>query len=60
MTLKIKCTECGGETRLVGIEPHHKASGVDVWTLECTGCGHIDIQMPQNGAASPVAEARTG
>jgi rRNA maturation protein Nop10 len=56
MTLQAKCTQCGGATRLVGIEPHHKFGGVDIWTLECMSCGHTDVEMPQHGAAPAMAE----
>ena len=52
MTLKITCTKCGGDTRLAGIEPHQTISGVEIWTLECTRCGHIEAATPgQAGAA---------
>jgi hypothetical protein len=56
MTFKSKCTQCGGMFRLVGIEPHHKIGGVDIWTLECTRCGHTDVEMPRQGVAPAMAQ----
>jgi hypothetical protein len=46
MTFKTECTKCGNPTRLVGIEPHHKIDGVDIWTFECSRCGHVEIATP--------------
>jgi rRNA maturation protein Nop10 len=56
MTLQAKCTKCGGATRLVGIEPHHTAGDLDIWTLECTSCGHTDIEMPRHEAMRATAQ----
>lgn len=42
MTINTACGKCGGTTRLVGIEPHAQLAGIDVWTLECGACGHLD------------------
>jgi hypothetical protein len=52
MTFRTECTKCGGATRLVGIEPHHKVDGVDIWTFECARCGHVEIETP--GLAGPA------
>ena len=56
MTFEAKCTQCGGATRLVGIEPHHKFGSLDIWTLECMSCGHTDIEMPRRPASPAIVE----
>jgi hypothetical protein len=58
MTFKTKCTKCGGSTRLVGIEPHHKIDGADIWTFECARCGHTEIETP--GLPGPTAMVTQG
>jgi hypothetical protein len=32
------CVECGGPTRLVGIEPHPTKMHTDLRTYECVSC----------------------
>jgi hypothetical protein len=32
------CAECGGPTRLVGIEPHPTKPHTDLRTFECVAC----------------------
>jgi rRNA maturation protein Nop10 len=41
------CEQCGGETRIVSIEPHRRLKRRHVWTLECMKCGaKITQEMP--------------
>lgn len=56
MAFKTKCIKCGGETRLVGIEPHHTVGDLDIWTLECTRCGHVGVEMPRQGTTPVVVQ----
>lgn len=32
------CTQCGGPTRLVGVEPHPTKAHTDLRTYECMAC----------------------
>jgi uncharacterized Zn finger protein len=34
-----QCEGCGGTTRIVRIEPHHRLKRRHVWTFECLKCG---------------------
>ena len=61
MTIDTSCEKCGGTTRLVGIEPHPRLAGTDVWTFECTSCGDSAIAARPRGTAGttpPAKEAR--
>ena len=41
------CEECGGPTRLTGIEPHPTYAKVDLRTYECIGCEAVQaVQVP--------------
>ncbi|MEA2929308.1 MAG: hypothetical protein QOG38_1736 [Hyphomicrobiales bacterium] len=56
MAFKTQCIKCSGETRLVGIEPHHKIGDLDIWTLECNDCGHVGVEMPRQGTTPLMAQ----
>jgi hypothetical protein len=65
MTPEPTCRQCGKPSRLIGIEPHHKFTNLDVLTFECMACGDLDvmsqlslgdtmsapISVPTNGSA---------
>jgi hypothetical protein len=41
------CEECGGRTRLTGIEPHPTHAKVDLRTYECIACEAVQaVQVP--------------
>ena len=45
-TLKIDppvCGVCGGQTRLVGLEPHPDKPKADALTFECINCGAYEV-----------------
>ncbi len=37
------CSVCGGQTRLVGLEPHPDKPKADVLTFECNQCGAYEV-----------------
>ena len=39
------CTECGGRTRLVGIEPHPTKAHTDLRTYECMSCDGLKAHV---------------
>jgi hypothetical protein len=39
------CTECGGRTRLVGIEPHPTKAETDLRTYECVVCNALKAHV---------------
>jgi hypothetical protein len=41
MILSTLCTQCGGRTRLIGIEPHYYDARTEIWTFECAACGEF-------------------
>lgn len=58
MTINTVCGKCGGTTRLVGIEPHPRLAGTDVWTFECGSCGNSEIAAHPLGTAGMTPAAR--
>ena len=43
-----ECTDCGGQTRLVGIEPHLRLPFTDLCTYECLECAAVQtVAIPQ-------------
>jgi len=39
------CTQCGGPTRLVGIEPHPTRARTDLRTYQCRVCEHVQAKV---------------
>ena len=39
------CAECGGPTRLVGIEPHPTRAHTDLRTYECMACDALQARV---------------
>ena len=39
------CTQCGGPTRLTGIEPHPTRRRTDLRTYQCLGCDAVQAQV---------------
>jgi hypothetical protein len=51
------CAECGGPTRLVGIEPHPTKTDTDLRTYECRQCSAFKAYVvPLANGASAAAE----
>ena len=57
MTLASSCQICGEPNRLVGIEPHHSRSTLDIWTFECTRCGSVEARSQAAPPAIVAARA---
>ncbi|HKS64003.1 MAG TPA: hypothetical protein VJT13_20045 [Xanthobacteraceae bacterium] len=58
MTINTSCEKCGATTRLVGIEPHPRLAETDLWTFECTQCGHSEIAARPLGAGGMTPGAK--
>ena len=39
------CKSCSAPTRLVGIEPHHTKSAMDLRTYQCLACERMQAQV---------------
>jgi hypothetical protein len=49
------CSVCGGQTRLVGLEPHPDKSKADILTFECNDCGAYEVaEVPVGQYAAPA------
>jgi len=55
MILNTFCAQCGARTRLIGIEPHHTESRMEIWTFECAACGQFQTAAH---ALSPEPQGR--
>ena len=47
------CGVCGGQTRLVGLEPHPDKPKADILTFECNNCGAYEVAEVPAGQYMP-------
>jgi hypothetical protein len=49
------CSVCGGQTRLIGLEPHPHKPKADVLTFECNRCGAYEVaEVPAGQYMGPA------
>jgi hypothetical protein len=52
------CQECGGQTRLTGIEPHPTQAHTDLWTYQCLACDAVQAAIMPVETATGIKPAR--
>ena len=52
------CSACGGQTRLIGLEPHPERVLADALTFQCEKCGAYEVaEVPIGQYAGPETVA---
>jgi hypothetical protein len=45
----IRCSACGGMTKLIGKEPHSLKPKAEVLTFQCENCGQHEVAVARGG-----------